>query len=284
MNDRIARMLKQATTSPIQLGVAKMKIAVESLDESRNLPHFRQRAHLAADYLNKLPIFIPEGDLIMGTGASHYNGVELEFEMGVWSEAELDGCIAANPGMYFISDEDREEFRRLTPLLEKAAINNRTSDYMAAMEWDNPRMRTFMKAGVMLPAWKDRNSGATNAIAQTGMSPGPGFMLKSLDWDYLLANGAKGILDRAHKCLDELRINTQEDFNKWEFWTGLIEEFEAWANFGHRCAAVAREYAEREADPKRRPSCSRWPRSATRSPRTAPPTSARPSSSSGSAS
>lgn len=252
MNERIKRMREKATNTPIQLGISKMKIAIDSLNESRNLSHIRQRAHLAADYLNKMPIFIPDDDLIMGTGSTYYNGSELEFEMGVWSEAELDGCFAANPGMYWISDEDRAEFVRLQPAMAAAATNKRTSDYMAAIEWDNPRMRSFLKAGVVLPAWKDRNSGSTNAIAQTGMSPGPGFCLKSLDWDELLAHGAKGVLDRAHACLDGLRITTREDFEHWEYWTALVEEFEAWANFGHRCAAVAREYAAKETNPQRK--------------------------------
>lgn len=252
MNERIARMKERALNSPIYLGVGKMRIAAQSLKETRNRTNWVQRAHLNADYLNKLPIFIPEDDRIAGVGATHFNGAELEFEMGRWSDKEVKGLLEGYPDMYAMTPEDYAEFMEMYPTFEEVMANNRNSDYQASLEWDNPRMRPFLKCGVQLPAWTTRESGATNAIAQTGMSAGPGFIVKCVDYFYLLEHGARAIIERARKCIEEQEFTDPDDLEKFEYWQGIIEVYEAWINYAHRHADLAEQMAAECDDPQRK--------------------------------
>ena len=103
MTGRIERMRKAATETPIVIGLEKLRIAMDTLEECRNLPAITYRSTLHANYYNRMPISIPDDDLICGTGSSHHNGVELDYEMGVWSKAELDHLKEETGDMYYIS-------------------------------------------------------------------------------------------------------------------------------------------------------------------------------------
>ena len=102
MRERIKKMRDIATTSPIVIGLEKLRIAADTLEEARNLPRVTYRSMLHANYYRRLPIAIPDYDMICGTGASHTNGVELDYEMGVWSKAELDHLFEETGDMYYI--------------------------------------------------------------------------------------------------------------------------------------------------------------------------------------
>ena len=197
MTGRIERMRKAATETPIVIGLEKLRIAMDTLEECRNLPAITYRSTLHANYYNRMPISIPDDDLICGTGSSHHNGVELDYEMGVWSKAELDHLKEETGDMYYISPEDEAELEEIKDKLNVLAKNYRMSDYLAEFTWDNPRMNDFIRSGVTMPIWKDRNSGATNGIGQTGIGLGPGFVLKCVEYERILNEGARVIIDEA---------------------------------------------------------------------------------------
>ena len=98
-----------AANTPIVIGLEKLRIAIDTLEECRNLPVITYRSTLHSNYYNRIPINIPDDDLICGTGASHTNGVELDYEMGVWSKEELDHLKEETGDMYYISPEDEAE-------------------------------------------------------------------------------------------------------------------------------------------------------------------------------
>ena len=151
MRERIKKMRDIATTSPIVIGLEKLRIAADTLEEARNLPRVTYRSMLHANYYRRLPIAIPDYDMICGTGASHTNGVELDYEMGVWSKAELDHLFEETGDMYYISPEDEAELEVLKDRLNVLAKNYRVCDYLAELTWDNPRMDDFIRSGVTMP-------------------------------------------------------------------------------------------------------------------------------------
>jgi len=243
MTGRIERMRKAATETPIVIGLEKLRIAMDTLEECRNLPTITYRSTLHANYYNRMPISIPDDDLICGTGSSHHNGVELDYEMGVWSKAELDHLKEETGDMYYISPEDEAELEIIKDKLNVLAKNYRMSDYLAEFTWDNPRMNDFIRSGVTMPIWKDRNSGATNGIGQTGIGLGPGFVLKCVEYERILNEGARVIIDEAKECLENERCITDEDFNKHNYWEGVVRVFEGFINYAHRHADLAEKMA-----------------------------------------
>lgn len=252
MRDRISRMKEVATNAPIVIGLEKLRIAADTLDECRNLPAITYRSTLHANYYNRMPIAIPDDDLICGTGASHANGVELDYEMGVWSKAELDHLKEETGDMYYISPEDVEELEVLKDKLNVLAKNYRTCDYLAELTWDNPRMNDFIRSGVTMPIWKDRNSGASNGIGQTGIGLGPGFVLKCVEYERILNEGARVIIDEAKECLENEQCITNEDYEKHNYWQGIIRVFEGFINYANRHADLAEAMAAKCDDPTRK--------------------------------
>lgn len=252
MRDRIKRMRKVATETPIVIGLEKLRIAADTFDECRNLPRLTFRSTLHANYYNRMPIAIPDDDLIAGTGASHTNGVELDYEMGVWSKAELDHLFEETGDMYYISPEDEKELEVLKDRLSELAKNARTCDYLAELTWDNPRMNDFIRSGVTMPIWKDRNSGASNGIGQTGSGLGPGFVLKAVEYERIINEGARVIIDEAKECLANEHLITLEDLEKHEYWMGVIRVFEGFINYAHRHADLAEKMAGECKDPTRK--------------------------------
>ncbi|MBR5731585.1 MAG: hypothetical protein IKX89_06540, partial [Firmicutes bacterium] len=138
MTDRIARMLDRAKNTPINIGLEKLKIALDTLDEMRNRSGYAYRSQLQANYYNRMPITIPEDDLLAGTGSSTYNGVELDSEMGRWTQPEIDHLFEETGDMYKISDENYAKLEEWKDRIDFAFKNNRASDYLAEITWDDP--------------------------------------------------------------------------------------------------------------------------------------------------
>ena len=252
MRERIKKMRDIATTSPIVIGLEKLRIAADTLEEARNLPRVTYRSMLHANYYRRLPIAIPDYDMICGTGASHTNGVELDYEMGVWSKAELDHLFEETGDMYYISPEDEAELEVLKNRLNVLAKNYRVCDYLAELTWDNPRMNDFIRSGVTMPIWKDRNSGATNGIGQTGVGLGPGFVLKCVEYERILNEGARAIIDEAKACLADEHIITDADMEKHNYWEGVIRVFEGFICYANRHADLAEKIAAECTDETRK--------------------------------
>ncbi len=246
MTDRIRRMLDRATNTPIAIKLEKLKIALDSLDEMRNRSNYAYRSRLQANYYNRMPITIPEDDLLAGTGSSVHNGVELDSECGRWTQQEIDHLFKETGDMYTISKEDYADLENLRERIDAAYKNSRSADYLAEITWDKPEMQKFMKTGITMPVWKDRNSGSTNGVGQTGIGVGPGFTLACVDFGRILNEGAQSLIDEAKECLEKEDVRYYTDFEKHEYWMGVIEVFEGFINYANRHAELAEKLAAEE--------------------------------------
>ena len=252
MTDRIKRMLERARNTPINIGTEKLKIALDTLDEMRNRSNYAYRSRLQANYYNKAPIIIPEDDILAGTGSSVFNGLELDSECGRWTQEEIDHLIEETGDMYTITPENYARLEEWKDRIDAAFMNSRSSDYLAKLTWDIPEMQRFMKTGVTMPVWKDRTSGSTNGVGQTGIGVGPGFTLACVDFDRILNRGARSLIDEAKECLAKEPCRNWKDFEKHEYWDGVVEVFEGFINFAHRHAALAEKQAAECTDEARR--------------------------------
>ena len=243
MTDRVKRMLERATNTPINIGLEKLKIALDTLDEARNRSNYAYRSQLLANYYNRMPITIPEDDILAGTGSSTYNGVELDSEMGRWTQPEIDHLFEETGDMYTISDENYAKLEEWKDRIDFAFKNNRASDYLAEITWDDPKMQKFMKSGVTMPVWKDRNSGATNAIGQTGIGVGPGFTMACIEYERVINEGCRALIDEAKEYIASEKCLHYDDYQKFEFRMSAIKVFEGFINYANRHADLAEKMA-----------------------------------------
>ena len=252
MTERIRRMLDRASSTPINIGLEKLKIALDTLDEERNRTNYAYRSALQANYFTRMPITIPEDDILAGTGSSTYNGVELDSEMGRWTQAEIDHLFEETGDMYAISKENYEKLEEWAPRIDAAFKNARACDYLAELTWDVPRLNAFIRSGVTMPVWKSRESGASNGIGQTGIGVGPGFTLACVDFSRILNEGARALIDEAKECIASERCLNYEAFEKHEYWMGVIKVFEGFIAYANRHADLAEKMAAECKDEKRR--------------------------------
>ena len=250
MTDRIARMLDRVVNAPIRLGIEKLRIAIKTVPQTASLPNFAARAELLAAYLNELSVCIPEDDLIAGTGSCYFNGAELENQTGVWTKSELDSLRKDTGDMYYISPEDEAELISMEPKLDELWQNGHRIG--TEVSWDNDRLRPFLKSGVTMPVLKERNANKTYPIGQTGIGVGPGATLCCLEYERILNEGARALIDEAKGYLREERVITEEAYNKHIYWSCLVKVFEAWITYAHRCADEADRQAAECADPVRK--------------------------------
>ena len=250
MTDRIARMLERVVNAPITLGIEKIKIALKTLERTTGYSNFAARSELLASYFRELSVCIPEDDLIAGTGSKYFNGAELDYETGVWTQNELDLLRRDTGDMYYISPEDEAELRGMAEQLDKAWVS--THGITTEITWDNDRLRPFLKSGVTMPVLKERDSGKTYPIGQTGIGVGPGATLCCLEYERVLNEGARALIDEAKECLKNERVISEEAYRKHEYWTCMVKIFEAWINYAHRCADEADRQAALCENPVRK--------------------------------
>ncbi len=249
MTDRVKRMKESLRVNKYPLCVELFRLANESLDETGGEPMLLRRAKLHAHVLDNITIFIEPDDLLCGSGASKPFGLEMQYEYGVWTKDEVDSLKSE---IYDITPEDEEELYRLNDRFAGNASNSNLIEAMGKSLGENERLWPFMKSGVILPPWKDRHGGAGGGYAMSGYGLGPGFSLVCVEFERILTEGAKGVIEEAKQCLRDLRYTSADAVEKRNFWEGVVLVFEAWVRFAGRYAALAEEMAAAEPDETRR--------------------------------
>lgn len=249
MNERVKRMKESLKISKYPLCVELFRLANESLEQTGGEPMLLRRSKLHAHILDNITIFIEEDDLLCGSGASKPFGLEMQYEYGVWTKDEVESLKSE---IYTITPEDEEELYRLNDRFSGNCLNSNLIDAMGRSLGENERLWPFMKSGCILPPWKDRKGGSGGGFAMSGYGLGPGFSLVAVDFERVLKEGARGIIEEAKQCLRDLRYDSPDSIDKRHFWEGVIIVFEAWVRFANRYADLAEKMAAEEGNEKRK--------------------------------
>ena len=249
MNERVKKMKDSLRISKYPLCIELFRLANESLDETGGEPMITRRAKLHEHILDNITIFIEEDDLLCGSGASKPFGMEMQYEYGVWTKDEVESLKSE---IYTIDPEDEEELYRLNKRFADNALNSNLVDALSKSLGMNDRMWPFMKSGCILPPWKDRKGGAGGGFAMSGYGLGPGFFLVCIDFERIIKEGAKSIIEEAKECLANLRYFESDSIDKQNYWEAVIRVYEAWVRFAKRYSKLAEKMAAEEKDEKRK--------------------------------
>ncbi|MBR4056656.1 MAG: hypothetical protein IKK00_00790 [Oscillospiraceae bacterium] len=245
MRERVEKMKESLRVSKYPLCVEQFRLANESLELTAGQPMLLRRAKLHAHVLDNITIFIEEGDLLCGAGASKPFGLEMQYEYGVWTKDEVESLKSE---IYTISPEDEAELYRLNERFASNSLNSNLVETMGKSLGMDERLWPFMKSGVVLPPWKDRTGGSGGGYAMSGYGLGPGFSLVCIDYERILREGAKSVINEAKDCLKNLRYHEADSIKKRNFWEAVVLVFEAWVRFANRYAELAARMAEEETD------------------------------------
>ena len=249
MTNRVARMKEALRVSKYPLCVELFRLASESLEETAGEPTILRRSKLHANILDNITIFVEEDDLLCGSGASKPFGLEMQYEYGVWTKDEVESLKSE---IYTIEPEDEEELYRLNERFAGNTANSNLVETMGKSLGQNDRLWPFMKSGVILPPWKDKTGGSGGGFAMSGYGLGPGFSLVAIEFDKILNEGAKSIIEEAKENLKNIEYMDPDIIEKRNFWEGVVIVFEAWVRFANRYAVLCDKLAAEEKDKTRK--------------------------------
>lgn len=176
MSERIERLKRNVMKDVYPIGIEKFKIVLETMEEAAGDPKILQRAKIIANVMDRMPIFIGEDELIVGSGASRPCGLEIEADYGIWDEEEVQGLIDDG---FDVRPEDARKLQELNEKYKPVTL----VDAMNHVIKGNERLVPFMRSGMILPPWREKAAGGGGGYAMSGLGLGPGLHLLCIDYE-----------------------------------------------------------------------------------------------------
>ena len=247
MHERIERIKKRVIVDHYPICIEKFRITLDVREHTRNDPVAIQRGKILKACAERMPIAIADDELIVGIASSKHMGLEIDPDYGVWPQNEIDSLKADG---YIIDEKDEKELQELNKRYQPDTLIGRMGDLM----YDEPRLMNMLRAGLVLPPWKDKRQekGVGGGYAQSGFGLGPSLVLLCVEYDRLLKYGAEELIRQAREEQSRLRFTDVTSADKYRYYQSVIMAFEAMITLAGRYAVLAAGMAERENDPVRR--------------------------------
>jgi len=244
MTTRIEKLKSGVEVEKYPICIEKVRLMTESMKQTEGQPEILRRAKALAHTLDRITIFIRDGELIVGNAASTYMGVEMEFNYGPWPKEEIDAL--RNEGWQF-REEDFKEVEAMNEYWKGKSLMARVGYSL-----DDERLWPFMQSGIVLAAWKSKDEGSGGGYAESGMGLGPGLYNHVADFEIVLTKGLNGIILEAQEELKGLRFLSPGSVDKGHFLNAVIISLKAIIRFAERFSELAARMAWNEKDPVRK--------------------------------
>ena len=154
MYERIERIKKRVIVDHYPICIEKYRITADVLEHSKHDPAMIQRGKMLKAYAERMPIAIADDELIVGLGASKPMGLEIDPNYGIWTQDEIDSLIEDG---YLMDEQDQKDLQELNKHHDPATQIGMQGDIF--YEQDDERILKLLKAGLILPPWKDKSEG-----------------------------------------------------------------------------------------------------------------------------
>ncbi|MFC1534685.1 glycyl radical protein [Thermodesulfobacteriota bacterium] len=243
MSQRIEKLMESVLPREYIICTEIAKLITESYKETEGDPDVIRTAKAQANMLNKMTIFIEDGELIVGNAASKPMAVEVVAN-SIW---KLDGIDGLRKEGWIISEEAETAIASLN---EYWKPRNRTQKLMNL--FDEERLWPFVQSGWILPPWKSKEEAGQLGNASSGLAFGLGPDVLSVEFGRVINKGSKKVIEEAEEELRNIRYNDPGSLKKAYFLQAAIIAHKAFINYGHRFADLAAQMASKEADPVRK--------------------------------
>ena len=250
MYERIERIKQRVVVDHYPICIEKYRITADVLEHSKHDPAVIQRGKMLLAYARRMPIAIQPDELIVGIGASKPLGLEIDPNYGIWTQDEIDSLIADG---YLMDEQDQKDLQELNRNHDPATQIGLLGDVF--YEPGCERILRLLKAGLVLPPWKDRSEdggGVGGGYAQSGLGLGPSLVLLMADYTKILTRGTEALIAEAKKYQAELRFGDADSIDRFRFYRAIVMAFEAMNTLAGRYSALALEMAAAETDPRRK--------------------------------
>jgi formate C-acetyltransferase len=206
-------------------------LVTESYQTTEALPPVLRQALAFDKVLSEVPLWIQEGELIVGNIASRPRGAFLfpEYD-ATWVESEFDTISTRKGDPWFLGEEDKIRLKECM-------------DY-----W---RGRNFAAIADALTPDEIRKAEQTT-LTNVAMGKQGGIGHIAADFEGVICWGLNAFIQQAEDHLSSLDLTNPEDYEKFHFLKAVIIADKAVIKWARRFANLAREQAECEPDRSRR--------------------------------
>lgn len=232
MNERIDKLRWELFEQEPKICSERCRIFTESIRKNAQKPIAVRRALGYYDVLDRMTVWVKEGELIVGNQAKWPKAAPIYPEYSTkWIIDELDGKPFRwedRPGdKFFVDPEVERDIRE------------------CVRYWEDKTLVGYLRESLseeILNAWD-------SGIIDETWVVGAGLGNEIPDYNLVLKKGLKDVIDRAGKRRAEIDPKEPDGVKKRYFLDGVIKGNEAVVNFSNRIAAECGKAAARAKDP-----------------------------------
>ena len=229
--ERITKLVEHLYAKLPEIEPHRAVLLTESYRRTENEPVVLRRAKAFAHILEKLPIIIREGELIVGSSTIAPRGCQTFPEFSYeWLEKEFDTVEHREADPFYISDETKQKLREADAYWKGKTTSELATAYMA------PETLKAMEHNMFTPGNYFYN--------------GVGHV--TVQYEKVLAIGYEGILNEAKEELARCDFGDADYATKSRFLEAVIISCRAAIGYAERYAALAREMAQTCQDERRK--------------------------------
>jgi pyruvate formate-lyase/glycerol dehydratase family glycyl radical enzyme len=243
MNERIEFLKENINPKHYVICTEKGRLATESYMQTERQPEVVRNAKAFANVLDNVPVFIEDGELIVGNSVSKPGGIELTSLAGPWPAEELEALRREG---FIVSKEDEEEILRMNGYWDKTRkaradiLNYDQKFWPFRLYGPNPTRQSRA----------EQEAGGLGGFGGGGWAVQPelGFVLVDVDHERVLHEGTNSIIEEAEREIEKLEYGHPDALKKLYFLNAVIIAHKAIIRFANRLAVLADEMAKNESD------------------------------------
>jgi len=231
LSERVHYLREKVLSTKPTICVERAKIYTEVYQKHEALPVPVKRAIALKETLERMTIYIDQGELVVGNVSSRVNAAPYFPEYAVtWMLNELDELDKRPGDAYYPSEEVKAEIRAISPYW----IGKTTIDKGYALMPE--KYKEILDAGIIK--------------AEGNLTSGDGHI--AVNHQKILAVGLNGYLDEIQFYRSKLKLWNWVDLKKEQFYKSVEIGIKAFQTYIRRYEALALELAEKEKDETRR--------------------------------
>ena len=229
--ERIAKLVEHLYAKKPEIEPARAELITESFKQTEGKPIVLRKALSFKHILENLPIIIRPLELIVGSSTIAPRGCQTYPEFSYeWLEAEFDTVENRAADPFYISEDTKKRLKAVNGYWKGKTTSELAESYMA------PEALKLMAHNFFTPG-----NYFYNGIGHF-----------TVQYDKVLAVGLNGIIREAAAELETVKPGDYNCATKTAFLQAVIIGCKAVADYGKRYSELAKEMAEKEADPVRK--------------------------------
>ncbi len=230
-SDRIAKLVADLYAKMPEIESARAKLITESYQQTEGKPMVLRRALAFSHILNNIPIIIRDNELIVGSTTLAPRGCQTYPEFSwEWLQAEFDTVATREADPFYISEQTKEDLRRVNPYWKGKTSSELADAYMTP----------------------EAHKSIAHNIFTTGNYYYNGIGHYTCQYWKVMDIGFKGIMAEAATELAGMKPGDANYAKKSTMLQAVIISCQAVIDYAKRYAALATQLAQKESDETRR--------------------------------